>query len=66
MAREIGPPAFAHHVDVSSEHSAQAMVARTGEEWGGLDVLVNNAGIGIAATTPDTDEADRRRVLDVA
>jgi meso-butanediol dehydrogenase / (S,S)-butanediol dehydrogenase / diacetyl reductase len=65
VARELGPPAFAHEVDVSSEASAQAMIRRAGEEWGGLDVLVNNAGVGVAATTPDTDTADWRRVLDV-
>ena len=65
VAGEIGPTAFAHEVDVSSEDSAAAMIARAGEEWGGLDVLVNNAGIGIAATTPDTDAADWHRVLDV-
>jgi len=65
VARDLGPPAFSHEVDVSSEDSAAAMIARASEEWGGLDVLVNNAGIGIAATTPDTDAADWRRVLDV-
>lgn len=65
VAGEIGPPAFAHEVDVSSEDSAAAMIARASEEWGGLDVLVNNAGVGIAATTPDTDAGDWRRVLDV-
>jgi NAD(P)-dependent dehydrogenase (short-subunit alcohol dehydrogenase family) len=65
VARDLGPPAFSHEVDVSCEDSAAAMVARASEEWGGLDVLVNNAGIGIAATTPETDAADWRRVLDV-
>jgi NAD(P)-dependent dehydrogenase (short-subunit alcohol dehydrogenase family) len=65
VARELGPPALAHPVDVSSEESVAAMIRRGADEWGGLDVLVNNAGIGIAATTPDTDEGAWRRVLDV-
>jgi NAD(P)-dependent dehydrogenase (short-subunit alcohol dehydrogenase family) len=65
VARELGSPALAVQVDVSSEESAAAMVERANQEWGGLDVLVNNAGIGIAATTPDTETGDWHRVLDV-
>jgi NAD(P)-dependent dehydrogenase (short-subunit alcohol dehydrogenase family) len=58
VAHEIGPPAFAHVVDVSDEESVGAMIRRASEQWGGLDVMVNNAGIGVAATTPDTDASD--------
>lgn len=65
VADEIGPSARAHVVDVSDEQSTAAMIRRARGEWGGLDVLVNNAGIGIAATTPDTDIGDWGRVLDV-
>lgn len=65
VAGEIGPPAVAQVVDVTSEDSTAAMVDRAREQWDGLDVLVNNAGVGVAATTPDTDERDWRRVLDV-
>jgi len=65
VAEELGPPALAHEVDVSSEDSVAAMIDRAKDEWNGLDVLVNNAGVGIAATTPDTDESDWRRVIDV-
>lgn len=65
VARDLGHPALSHEVDVSSEDSAAAMIERAREEWGGLDVLVNNAGVGVAATTPDTDTTDWRRVLDV-
>ena len=65
VARELGPPALAHAVDVSREESVAAMIGRAVDEWQGLDVLVNNAGIGIAASTPDTGIDDWRRVLDV-
>ncbi len=65
VARELGPPALSQAVDVSNEESTAAMIRRARDEWGGLDVLVNNAGVGIAATTPDTDEQGWRRVLDV-
>lgn len=65
VAGELAPSATAYEVDVTSEDSVAAMIRKAGEEWGGLDVLVNNAGIGVAATTPDTDAADWGRVLDV-
>jgi NAD(P)-dependent dehydrogenase (short-subunit alcohol dehydrogenase family) len=70
VAKEIGSDkaevvAVAHAADVTSEDSVAAMVRRASQEWDGLDVLVNNAGVGIAATTPDTTEEDWRRVLDV-
>jgi meso-butanediol dehydrogenase / (S,S)-butanediol dehydrogenase / diacetyl reductase len=65
VARELGGAALAHAVDVAEEASVVAMIGRARREWDGLDVLVNNAGIGIAATAPDTDEGDWRRVLDV-
>jgi NAD(P)-dependent dehydrogenase (short-subunit alcohol dehydrogenase family) len=47
-------------VDVTSEESVAAMIRRPQEAWHGLDVLVNNAGVGVAATTSDTDERDWR------
>jgi NAD(P)-dependent dehydrogenase (short-subunit alcohol dehydrogenase family) len=65
VARELGAPAVAHMADVRSEESTAKMIGRAVQEWEGLDVLVNNAGVGIAATTPDTAEAEWRRVLDV-
>jgi meso-butanediol dehydrogenase / (S,S)-butanediol dehydrogenase / diacetyl reductase len=65
VAGDLGGPAIWHVVDVSSEESMAALIARASDEWDGLDVLVNNAGVGIAATTPDTDEQDWRRVIDV-
>jgi meso-butanediol dehydrogenase / (S,S)-butanediol dehydrogenase / diacetyl reductase len=65
VAGELGPAAAAHAVDVAVEGSVAAMIARALEDWDGLDVLVNNAGIGIAARTPDTDAHDWMRVLDV-
>ena len=42
---EQGGRAMFVHTDVSSHPSAEAMAARTVEEYGGLDLLVNNAAI---------------------
>jgi NAD(P)-dependent dehydrogenase (short-subunit alcohol dehydrogenase family) len=43
--RERGGEAIGFAADVSDERSAEAMVARTVQAFGGLDVLVNNAGV---------------------
>ena len=52
--REGGARAeFARH-DVTSESDWEAAVARAAELFGGLDVLVNNAGMGDLATIEDT------------
>ena len=48
-AREIedaGGTARFLHTDTTKEDEVKAAIAAAGEAWGGLDVLVNNAGIG--------------------
>jgi meso-butanediol dehydrogenase/(S,S)-butanediol dehydrogenase/diacetyl reductase len=62
---ELGSPALAHEVDVADEDSVTSMIQRVQREWDGLDVLVNNAGVGIAATAPDTEASEWRRVIDI-
>ena len=57
-ARREGGQAVALEVDVSQANSVQDMVQSTVDEFGRLDVLVNNAGYGFAATVVDTEEAD--------
>ena len=42
-AREIGPDAIAMRCDVTSEDDVKAMVARAMEEFGQIDILLNNA-----------------------
>ena len=44
-AAGLGPAARGVACDVTSEESVAALVSGTVEEYGGLDVLVNNAGI---------------------
>ncbi|QYM75818.1 SDR family NAD(P)-dependent oxidoreductase [Leucobacter luti] len=62
--RNAGGHASAYGVDVTDRAAVEAAVARTGAEWGRLDILVSNAGIvndftGIA----DTDDAEFQRQL---
>jgi NAD(P)-dependent dehydrogenase (short-subunit alcohol dehydrogenase family) len=63
-AAELEGEAVARRVDVTSSAEVAALIA-TARELGGLDVLVNNAGIGVAATTPETDESDWERIIAV-
>ncbi|GIX47303.1 MAG: short-chain dehydrogenase [Candidatus Tectimicrobiota bacterium] len=52
-------------VDVSQAASVQRMVQETVAAYGRLDVLVNNAGYGFAATVEETEEADWDRLMAV-
>ncbi|MGC4770278.1 SDR family NAD(P)-dependent oxidoreductase [Micromonospora sp. DT44] len=51
--------------DVSSRPSVEAAVAEAATVLGGLDVVVNNAGIGATGTVADQGDDEWHRVLDV-
>jgi NAD(P)-dependent dehydrogenase (short-subunit alcohol dehydrogenase family) len=51
--------------DVTDSSEVEALVETAVKEWDGLDVMVNNAGIGVAGTTTDTSEENYERVMDV-
>lgn len=65
-ADEIGGSAIGQVADVSDEAAVQRAVARTEEHFGGLDVVVNSAGITGPNTTVDSyDAAAWRKVMEV-
>jgi NAD(P)-dependent dehydrogenase (short-subunit alcohol dehydrogenase family) len=61
----VDKPLLAHQADVGDDTSVRAAVAAAAGDLGGLDVLVNNAGIGARGTVEDNDDDEWRRVLDV-
>lgn len=61
---EMGPGrAMGVAMDVTSEKAVNAGVARVAEEWGGVDVLVANAGIQIVHKIEDFPFDDWKKVL---
>jgi NAD(P)-dependent dehydrogenase (short-subunit alcohol dehydrogenase family) len=53
------------HLDVTDEASWEQAVAATVGELGGLDILINNAGLEISALVVDLDPAGLRKMLEV-
>ncbi|WP_371593086.1 SDR family oxidoreductase [Streptomyces virginiae] len=66
MSRLVGAAeAWAECVDVSDEQAMEKLAAKVAAEYGIVDVLVNNAGIGLSGSFLDTTAEDWKKVLDV-
>ena len=65
QAAALGPDAFAVRVDTADVESVAAAAGEVTERWGGVDVLVNNAGITGSGSLSEVSPADWQRVLDV-
>jgi NAD(P)-dependent dehydrogenase (short-subunit alcohol dehydrogenase family) len=60
-----GSELIAVEADVTDDASVRAAVEAAATRLGGLDILINNAGIGAAGTVEDNTDAEWLRVLDV-
>ena len=68
LEREIsaaGGRALSVKTDVTDWDSVETMVKRTMEEFGSLDVLVNNAGLGLSGRVEDLRTDDLRYLFEV-
>ncbi|MGP3917472.1 SDR family NAD(P)-dependent oxidoreductase [Nonomuraea sp. 10N515B] len=60
-----GEPFIGIKVDVTDDAAVRAAVAEAADRLGGVDVLVNNAGIGAQGTIEDNSDSEWHRVFDV-
>jgi NAD(P)-dependent dehydrogenase (short-subunit alcohol dehydrogenase family) len=61
----VEPPAIPVQADVTDDAAVRAAVASAAGQLGGIDVLVNNAGIGAQGTVEDNPDEEWRHVFDV-
>ena len=51
--------------DVSSENDCRRFIETTIKNFGGIDVLINNAGISMRALLKETDTEVIQKVMDI-
>src|SRR5690348_6823289 len=61
----VPTPLLGFKADVTDDASIRSAVAAAAEALGGIDIVVNNAGIGAQGTVEDNDDAEWARVFDV-
>jgi NAD(P)-dependent dehydrogenase (short-subunit alcohol dehydrogenase family) len=62
---DVAAPLIGIRADVTDRASVDAGVAAAAAALGGIDILINNAGIGAIGTVADNDDDEWTRVLDV-
>ncbi len=65
LAAELGPQALALPADISQRSTNTTIVQQTLAHFGQLNILVNNAGIGIYGPTATASPEDMQRVMAV-
>ena len=63
--RSAGAEVYTFPLDVTDEQALRGMVDEVAARCGGVDVLVNNAGRGLAARFEDTAPAEFRELLEL-
>jgi NADP-dependent 3-hydroxy acid dehydrogenase YdfG len=65
LAEGIEGPSLVYEVDVTREDEARAFVQAAHDELGGLNILVNNAGVMLLGPVAGADTDEWRRMVDV-
>jgi clavulanate-9-aldehyde reducatase len=65
LAGRLDGSAYAIEADIGKEDEANNLVAQASERMGGLDGLVNNAGVMLLGLMQGADTAEWRRMVDV-
>ncbi|MCB0397730.1 MAG: SDR family oxidoreductase [Flavobacteriales bacterium] len=60
-----GTPVHAIRADVSKEEEARRLIELSAQHMGGIDILINNAGISMRALFRDVDLEVIRQVMDI-
>jgi 3-oxoacyl-[acyl-carrier protein] reductase len=63
--RRLGHGTLAIQADVSNKNDVNRMVQQVSDEFGDVDILVNNAAVSLRASLIDTLEADWDKVMNV-
>ena len=55
LAERAGDSVHAHEVDVTDQDAAHAFIVESAEEMGGIDILINNAGVMLLGPVAGAD-----------
>ncbi len=65
LCNAAGGQAIAVQTDVTDQSQVEALVARAVDEFGRVDVMVNNAGYGVSGRVAEITDDQMRRIFDV-
>jgi clavulanate-9-aldehyde reducatase len=65
VAAKAKGPCSVHEVDITDEDQARGFIEAAHREHGGLNILVNNAGVMLLGGVEGADTSEWRRMLDV-
>jgi NADP-dependent 3-hydroxy acid dehydrogenase YdfG len=65
LADELGDKAFALTADLADPNQVDPLFAEVRARFGGLDLLFNNAGLGVNGRFEQSDPADWKRMIDI-
>jgi NAD(P)-dependent dehydrogenase (short-subunit alcohol dehydrogenase family) len=63
--KSAGGDGFVQHCDVANVTDFEALADQVKKDWGGVDVVINNAGIAAAGTVHATSLADWEAVINI-